>query len=39
MTAQDSIRSEAARGIRVGRLERRALDDVALQAGCTLVDP
>lgn len=38
MTRHEHAASRGARGIRIGRLERRALDDVALRAGCALGD-
>lgn len=39
MIGQNGIAPRAAQGIRISRLERRALDDVALRAGCSLLDP
>lgn len=39
MTRRETTVSCAARGISISKLERRALDDVALQSGCSLADP
>jgi hypothetical protein len=39
MTHSQPATRAAAQGLRTSKLERRALDDVALQAGCTLLDP
>ena len=37
-TGQDAATRGAAEGIGISELERRALDDVALRAGCSLAD-
>jgi hypothetical protein len=39
MTGQTTHSPAVARGISISKLERRALDDVTLQAGCSLTDP
>jgi hypothetical protein len=39
MTRPTVAPRQSARGIHVSKLERRALDDAALQAGCSLRDP
>jgi hypothetical protein len=39
VTGRQARPSAGAYGIRIDNLEPRALDDVALQAGCTLMDP
>lgn len=39
VTRRDSTTIRAARGISISKLERRALDDPMLRAGCMLMDP
>ena len=39
MSHHDAVTPRAAEGIRIGRLERKALDDPGLRAGCTLAEP
>jgi len=39
LTRDDSTAPCPAEGIRIGKLERRALDDPALRAGCALAEP
>lgn len=39
MSRHDAVAPRPAEGIRIGKLERRALDDPGLRAGCMLAEP